>query len=437
MSLDYRELPDNPMYFLPIQQPRMVRLLERRAQSLGAGIRWGHALTDLVQHERGVTATVTGPDGAYELNTRYLIGADGGRSSVRKRAGIDFPGSTTRVVVRIGDVHIPDDLRAHDGGDPDVGVFGFGAIDIPGFGRLSSGHHRFDNGVLILLVDAEPGRTLVGTMEFGSDSEVDQASLTVPEFRESLRRVLGVDLPFEPLPLPNPLRRINGLNSRQANRYRAGNVFLVGDAAHVHSPLGGPGLNLGLQDAVNLGWKLAAAIHGWAPGDLLDTYHNERYPVGHRVMMQSTAQLALMAPGPEVTGLRSLMGELSARSGAPAYFAHLLAGSDVRYQVSDVHRLSGRFVPDLTLCDGRRVAELMRPARPVLLDLTGGAFAETAQVWRDRVDVVIARSRDAPAAALLIRPDGYVAWATDRLEPAASDRLRGAITHWFGPALTN
>lgn len=430
MPLDYAAVPDNPMYVLPMQQPRLVRLLEQRARGLGVAIRWGHALTGLAQDEEGVSVGVCGPDGAYELSTRYLIGADGGHSRVRKSAGIDFPGSTTDVVVRVADVHIPDELRvAADA----VGMFGVGArsIAVPGLGPLAFGHHRFANGVLILLVDVEPGRTLVATMEFGAEPVPDDVPMTLPEFHASLRRVLGTDLPVEPLRLPNPLRRMNGLNSRQADRYRAGNVFLVGDSAHVHSALGGPGLNLGLQDAVNLGWKLAGAVNGWAPADLLDSYHSERHPVGLRVLMQSTAQLALMAPGAEVTGLRALLGELLSRPDNGAYFAHLLSGSDVRYDVGDAHRWSGRFVPELTLDSGRRVAELLRPARPVLLDLTDGRFAQVARPWRDRIEVAVARS-DADVAALLIRPDGYLAWATDQAESADIDRLHTAITRWFG-----
>ena len=155
-------------------------------------------------------------------------------------------------------------------------------------------------------------------------------------------------------------------------------MFLVGDAAHVHSAMGGPGLNLGMQDAVNLGWKLAAAVHGWAPPGLLDTYHSERHPAGQRVMMQSMAQSALMARGPEVGALRTLFGELIATPDGAAHIANVLAGSDVRYEMHDEHALSGWVVPDLALDDGRRDAELMRPGRPVLLDLSGGSWADAA-----------------------------------------------------------
>lgn len=197
--------------------------------------------------------------------------------------------------------------------------------------------------------------------------------------------------------------------------------------------MGGPGLNLGLQDAVNLGWKLAATVNHWAPTELLDTYHSERYPVGERVMMQSMSQTALMAPGPEVTALRMLFSELIAQPAAAGHIAHLLAGSDVRYDVGDNHPLAGQLVPDLTLSGGRRVAELMHRARPVLLDGTGGSVAESALPWADRVDAVIAHGLDA-TAAMLIRPDGYIAWAADLGTAEDVDRLRIALTRWFGPA---
>jgi hypothetical protein len=196
--------------------------------------------------------------------------------------------------------------------------------------------------------------------------------------------------------------------------------------------MGGPGLNLGLQDAMNLGWKLAAQLNGWAPAGLLDTYESERHPVGERVMMHSLSQTALMAPGPEVAALRTLLGELFALPDAARHMAKLLAGNDVRYDVGDDHPLSGWPVPELSLDDGRRVAELLHDARPVLLDLGGGVGA-AASGWRDRVEVVEATVADRPAAALLLRPDGYVAWAADVFGPDEQAALRAALERWFGP----
>jgi hypothetical protein len=196
--------------------------------------------------------------------------------------------------------------------------------------------------------------------------------------------------------------------------------------------MGGPGLNLGLQDAMNLGWKLAAAVNGWAPDDLLDTYHSERYPVGERVMMQSMSQTALFAPGPEIAMLRKLFTELLQLPSVAEHMAHLLAGSDVRYDVgADSHPLSGRLVPDLSLDDGRRVAELLHRGRPVLLDLCGHVH-DAAAGWVDRIDVVAGTTGESDVCAMLIRPDGYVAWAADTFEADDADGLHHALARWFG-----
>lgn len=212
--------------------------------------------------------------------------------------------------------------------------------------------------------------------------------------------------------------------------------------------MGGPGLNLGLQDAINLGWKLAAEINGWAPAGLLDTYESERHPVAERVMMHSLAQSALIAPGPEISGLRDV-AELVRIPAVAAHLAELLAGSDTRYDVGDDHHLSGRLVPDFSVTtDGTRmrIADLLHTARPLLIDGTGVAAA-VAEEWRDRIEIVSGaitltesnRSVDTASgpdiastpAAMLLRPDGYVAWAAD---DASADGLHRALTRWFGAA---
>ncbi|MGA5536883.1 FAD-dependent monooxygenase [Mycolicibacterium nivoides] len=420
MQVPFTDVVDNPMYGMLIQQPRVVRELADWIRGLGAQIRWGHELTDFEQGSDGVVLDVSSPEGNYRLPATYLVGADGGRSPVRKKAGIDFPGLTTDVIARVAHISLPDELRT-----------GYGALNVPGVGQIPFGHNRLEGGVLIY-AEFQAGRSMLGTIEYGSVLPEDAPELTIDELRESVKRVVGADLPVEPPsgPGPHALRRINGQNTRQASQYRAGNVFLVGDAAHVHSAMGGPGLNLGMQDAMNLGWKLAAAVQGWAPDGLLDSYHSERWPAGQRVMMHSMAQAALMAAGPEVTALRTLFGELLATPDGSAHIAGVLAGSDVRYDVGDGHRLSGRFVPALTLSDGRRIAQLLHRGRPVLLDLSGGGCADAASGWRDRVDVVEATVADRPAVALLIRPDGYVAWAADEFD---HDGLRAALERWFGP----
>jgi hypothetical protein len=216
------------------------------------------------------------------------------------------------------------------------------------------------------------------------------------------------------------LRRLSGGQTRLAERYRAGRVFLVGDAAHVHSAIGGPGLNLGLQDAVNLAWKLAATVHGWAPAGLLDTYEAERRPAGERVTMHTQAQHVLIGPGAEVTAMRTLFGELLQEPAVVRRIADLIAGADIRYGSSPSSPLTGGFVPDL--------GELTHSGRPLLVDNTG-TLAEVAAPWRDRVDVVTAPV--AGATAMLVRPDCYVAWASSSSRPD-QESLQAALTAWFG-----
>jgi hypothetical protein len=376
---------------------------------------------------------------------------------VRKGAGIGFPGVTTEdVTARSAHVVLPAGLLVPESGE----------LGLPGAGRLRPFmYHRTAQGVFVFAA-LQPGAHLVTTLEWdqpppaGGDAASGDAEedvpMTVAELRDSARRVLGEDLPMEAPAGPGPwvLRRLASRNTRQADRYRAGRILLAGDAAHVHAAVGGPGLNLGLQDVVNLGWKLAAEVRGWAPPGLLDTYHGERHPVGERVVLQTQAQLALLAPGGEVTALRALFAELLQQESNLRYVADLLAGSDVRYDAGydtggdavAPPPLLGRWLPDLPLLGAAgplRAEELLRPARPVLLDLTGGpgegdpALAEAAGGWTSRVDVVAARcaAPPPPAAALLIRPDGYVAWAGtagDSRRPVGHG-LRDALATWFGP----
>lgn len=433
MPLELAGLRPNPLYGLPIPQPLLVRLLAERARELGVDLRWGHRLVDFAANGETVVATVAAGDDTHELSARFLVGADGGRSPVRKRLGIGFPGITeANRVTRMGHAEVPVELRTPDGG-----------IDIPGAGRFAFGHNRIERGGLFMFAELIPGKPIVGVTEYDAAPVAEDAPMTFDELREAIHRLLGAELPMRPPsgPGPHALRRTVDQNTRLAERYRVGNVLLLGDAAHVHSAIGGPGLNLGLQDAVNLGWKLAVHLRGTGPGDLLDSYESERRPVAERVVMSSLSQTALLAAGPEVTALRDLFGELLRIPEVTEYIARLLAGSDVRYDIGDEHPLSGRLVPDLTIDtpDGRRrVADLLHTARPVLLDL-GAGITHAARGWADRVDIVTATATataaatatDAAATALLIRPDGYIAWATDGSETSG---LSDALTRWFGPA---
>ncbi|MGA5464098.1 FAD-dependent monooxygenase [Mycobacterium sp. NPDC050041] len=421
MSLSFLGLEDNPMYALILPQPRLVRLLEKRARDLGVDIRWGSELTAVDTHDDGVALTVASQDRQHRMDAAFLVGADGGRSMVRKAAGIGFPGHTSPIVSRIAHVHLPDAELVPGRG-----------YDIEGFGTLAFGVSRFEHGTVVVF-PLEPDRPMLGTIEYGWTPGSSDAAMTLGELQDSVGRVLGVDVAIEAPSTPDAhaLRRVDGINSRLAERYRAGRILLVGDAAHVHSPMGGPGLNLGMQDAVNLGWKLAAVVNGWAPDGLLDTYESERRPVGERVMMHSLAQLALAAPGPEVSALRELFGELAGQPEVARHLARTLAGSDVRYDIGDDHPLSGFMVPDLVLDDGRRVTDLLHGARGALIDASGGAASTVAAPWADRVDTVSGPVTDGPAV-LLLRPDGYVACAVDDFGASDQARLQQSLTRWFG-----
>lgn len=419
MDLPLTGVNGSPLYTVPISQPKLVALLARRAKQLGVQIRWASEVADVRATDDGVSLSVAGPQWCYQLDTEYLVGADGGRSLVRKAAGIGFPGVTTPTVSRMAHVHMPEEYRS-DGG-----------WWIPEFGRIELGLNRFDRGSIVAF-DRPIGLTTLGVIEIGDPAAVDDAPISLDEFRQALRRVAGVEVPFEPPHGPGPhlLTRIVGQNTRQADRYSEGNIFLVGDSAHVHAPIGGPGLNLGLQDAMNLGWKLATALKSRDCGDLLATYASERYPVGQRVMMHSLAQLTLVGPGPEVSALRELMGELLELPQTASHIAHLLAGTDIRYEVESDHPLAGRFMPEISLADGRSAAQLFHDGHAVLLDRTGGEVARAAVESGAEVDVLVDAAATFPAVALLIRPDGYVAWAGETFARDSEQELLAALRRW-------
>jgi 2-polyprenyl-6-methoxyphenol hydroxylase-like FAD-dependent oxidoreductase len=423
LPLDLARLGASPLHLLTIPQPRLVSLLDERARELGADVRLGHELRALVQDEDGVTLDVRGPDGDRRLRARYLVGCDGAHSLVRKQAGVAFPGTSRGGVTRIGHVRLADSLV----------VSGTRELEVPGVGRVRPGFTRTPRGTFAVM-SFEPGVYVLASIEADSGPDDPAAPMTLDELRDSVRRVLGADLPMGE---PRWLTR-NAGQARLADRYRAGRVLLAGDAAHLF-PAGGAALNVGLMDAVNLAWKLAAECGGWAPPGLLDTYESERRAVGRRVLVHTRAQAALMAPGEDVDALRELVGELLGHEESLRHVAELLHGPDVPQGGGEpgAHPLAGRWAPDAPLETGgaTRVVELMRRARPVLLDLAGReALRGEADGWRDRVDVVAAASRQPPADALLIRPDGFVAWAAgpgDR-DAEAGPALRRALGRWFG-----
>ncbi|MDP4505537.1 FAD-dependent monooxygenase [Nonomuraea turcica] len=411
VPLRFDGLDDIPLRLLLIQQPRIERLLTERAIELGAEIRRGCEVVSLAQDAEGVTLGLA--DGQVR-RARYVVGCDGGRSLVRELAGIDFPGTTDDHVLRLG--HFSTDGVA----DP------FKPLELAG---LEPGWNRTPRG-RVLLTSLQHGVLIAGVREKG---EPQDGPVTIEDFHAAVRRVLGRDLPLgEPIWLSS-----TAAQARLAGRYQAGRVFLAGDAAHLF-PAGGSALNVGMTDAANLGWKLAAALHGRAPEGLLGTYEAERRPAAERALVQTRAQAALdRLDDEDGAALRELLAEVFAYEQPARHLATLLHGSDVRYG-SAPHPLVGHFVPDLALKDGRRVAELMRAGRPVLLDLGGGAELDgaaldgselggRAEVGGGWIDVVSARADDPPADALLIRPDGYVAWA-------GAAGMPEAVSAWFTPS---
>jgi len=429
LHVDLTSLADPPLRAMALPQPRLERLLLERASELGAEVRHGHEVTGVSQDDATVSAQVRGPDGRSRITARYLVGCDGAYSRVRELAGIPFPGTTYPEVNRLGRVSLGDSVTR----------FGNGDLDVPGLGRVRAGFTRTENGVFGLGSHAGslgPGVVMVYTTENEVTEARDDEPMTLAELQDSIRRVLGGDLP---LTEPRRLSRFT-FQARQAERYRDGRILLAGDAAHLF-PATGPALNTGMLDAVNLAWKLAADIGGRAPGGLLDTYHDERHLVAARTMMQTQAQVALRrGHDPAADALRELFRELLADEQPQRRIGALIAAADVRYPMPGAsrHALTGTFAPDLTLRTSQgttSVAELMHPARPVLLDLAGRTdLREAARDWKDRVGIHAAHADHRPADALLIRPDAYIAWAADTGEPTASAAaaLRESLSHWFG-----
>jgi 2-polyprenyl-6-methoxyphenol hydroxylase-like FAD-dependent oxidoreductase len=382
-------------YVLGLPQTITDRLLAERASELGAEVRRGCALVGLSQDEDAVTAELAN---GTRLRSRYLVGCDGGRSTVRKLLGVDFPGEPSRVDTLLGEMEVtasPETLAAATA-EVRKTQLRFGAMP------LGDGAYR-------IVVPAE------GVAE---DRAVPP---TLDEFKRQLQAYAGTDFGIHS---PRWLSRF-GDATRLAERYRTGRVFLAGDAAHIHPPTGGQGLNLGIQDAFNLGWKLAAAINGWAPEDLLDTYHTERHPVAADVLNNTMAQMELMSTEPGPQAARRLLTELMDFEIVNRYLIEKITAIAIRYDFGEGHELLGRRLRDLELKHGR-LYDQMHDGRGVLLDQTGRL---SVQDWSDRINHVVDTSEDLQAPAVLLRPDGHVAW----LGKDQQD-LETHLPRWFGPA---
>jgi 2-polyprenyl-6-methoxyphenol hydroxylase-like FAD-dependent oxidoreductase len=357
----------------------------------------------LKQDDEAVHLDVVGPDGPYRISARYVVGCDGVRSRVRELAGVGFPGTAYPEIHRLATVTWPAEIAVRDDD----------AYDVPGYGRLPWGYGQFEGGIFAI-ASSEPGWLVLYTSEAPDHDYDDDDPMTLDEFRASVRRVLGVELP---LGAPRRLTRFT-YAARHTERYVASRVLLAGDAAH-QIPTGGVAVSAGMLDGVNLAWKLAATLQGWAPPGLLDTYHSERHLAGERLLLHSQAQVSLRrGHDPADEALRKVFSELISDTQALARVGAMIAASDVRYPMpgAQPHALAGTFASHLP----DDVVQALRAARPVFVGPP--ELGEVAAPWADRVDVVSSQ-----AEALLIRPDAHIAWA------GASDAgLREALTYWFG-----
>ncbi|WP_232828240.1 rifampin monooxygenase [Kribbella monticola] len=383
-------------YTLALFQPIIDRILAEHAVEVGAEVRRGSELVGLSQDEDSVTVDLA--DG-NQLQARYLVGCDGGRSTVRKVLGVAFPGQDARNEYLLGEMKLDVDQETLTAIMTEVRktqLF-FGA------GPVGDGLHR----VVVPAAGVATDRRTAPTIE---------------EFREQLRVTTGTDFGAHS---PRWLSRF-GDATRLAEQYRSGRVLLAGDAAHVHPPLGGQGLNLGVQDAFNLGWKLAAEVNGWAPESLLDTYHDERHPVAAMVLDNTLAQGVLMDPAPGPQAMRRLMSRLMDFEDVNKYVIEMVMSIGIRYDFGDDNELVGRRLRNVELKNGRLYDQL-HAGRGLLLDQTGRL---TVDGWDDRVDHIVdtvdgSEGLDFPAA--LLRPDGHIAWIGDN-----NPDLFTHLTKWFG-----
>jgi 2-polyprenyl-6-methoxyphenol hydroxylase-like FAD-dependent oxidoreductase len=372
----------------------LERVLAARALSMGVEIRRGHGVDGFEASSDDVTVRA----GEQRMRARWLVGCDGGRSTVRKQGGFEFVGT-----------------------EPDFTGYSV-QVEIAEPEKLPLGRHYTATG---MYTQWQPG--VIGMVEFDGGAFHRTHPITREHVQAVLRRVSCTDVTVNALHIASTWTD----RSQQATTYRKGRVLLAGDAAHVHSPLGGQGLNLGLGDAMNLGWKLAATIRGDAPEDLLDSYTAERHPVGARILDWTRAQVALMRPNRHARALGAIVRDLIDTRDGATYFAERVWGVSLRYDLGAEHPLVGRSCPDFELEDGTRLGALLRPGSGVLLDFGGQASLQALDgLWGDRVRYVASDAKDRlGSTALLVRPDGFVAWASDTTPD--SGEVTRAAARWF------
>jgi 2-polyprenyl-6-methoxyphenol hydroxylase-like FAD-dependent oxidoreductase len=417
VRLDISDFPTRHPYGLGLWQKHIERILAGWVDELAVTMYRGRDVTGFAQDDARVDVALS--DGS-SLRADYLVGCDGGRSLIRKTAGIEFPGWDATTSSLIAEVEMTE--------EPPLGV----RRDAHGIHALGRTEYEIRDGEVIYAEEGPIG-VMVTEEHVGATGEP-----TLRDLSEAVMAVYGTDYGIHS---PTFISRFTDM-TRQAAAYRKGRVLLAGDAAHVHSPVGGQGLNTGVQDAVNLGWKLAQVVDRTSPESLLDTYHAERHPVAAGVLRNTMAQVARMRVDDRIEALRDTVSELLSMDEPRKRFAAMMSGLDIHYDLGEGHPLLGRRMPDLDLvtADGPlRVLTLLHDARPVLLDLgQPGGFDVTP--WAERVQLIDANYAgdwELPAlggvaapAAVLIRPDGYVAWVGDGTETG----LRDALTTWFGSA---
>ena len=399
---------------LILPQHQTERILAARAVELGARIQWATEVTGIAQDQDGVEVQLLSANGPERLRAAYLVGCDGGHSTVRKSSGIDFPGLPGETWWMVGDL----DLAS-----PPEQAFGYN--DRVGFYQISR---------------TEPGWIRLSVMRRTPPPDPEQPA-TLDEIREAMIYAFGTD---------HGLRGARWMSRwsdgyRHAATYRDNRVFLAGDAAHIHTPVGGQGLNVGIQDAVNLGWKLAAVLRGDAPDSLLDTYHDERHPAGADALKWSMAQTEVLKPGRRREAVREIFSDLLAAPQATLHLAGGLSGLGLRYPLGEYHPLVGRRMPNLALTGDTDVFTLLHDARPLLIDLGADGMTGTVAPWADRIKHVTAKYEPdergglwhfpvfgdlPPFEAVLVRPDGYVAWVQPAAAPLTSSALTDALTRW-------
>lgn len=378
-----------------VDMETLETVLAGRASSLGVEIRRGFAVNAFAVSEDDVTVQAAGET----FRGRWLVGCDGGRSTVRKMCGFDFVGT-----------------------DPEFTGYSIEA-ELADPEKLNPGRNYTPTGMYAY---AQPGT--IALVDFDAGAFHRTTPITIEHVQGVLRRVSCTDVTISELRLAATWTD----RARQAATYRKGRVLLAGDAAHIHSPLGGQGLNLGLGDAMNLGWKLAATIQGHAAAELLDTYSHERHPVGAQILDWSRAQVAIMRPTPSTRALQAIMRDLIETRDGATYFARYVRGVSLRYDLGGRHPLAGRSVPDFKLADRATVGERLRQAKGILLDFDARApLRAFAGRWADRIDYVASEPADRLGlSAVLLRPDGFVAWASDGTPDEEEAAL--AAARWFG-----